>query len=96
MALIPRDEEFLELFLDQAKCVQEAARLLTDLMDKFDDVEKRVKEIEFIEHRGDQLTHTLMQRLNKTFITPFDREDMHALGSGLDEDRKSTRLNSSH
>ena len=42
-------------------------------------------EIEFIEHRGDQLTHTLMQRLNKTFITPFDREDMHALGSGLDD-----------
>ena len=85
MAMIPRDEKFYELFLEQADCVHDASIKLVSLLEEFEDVQKRVTEIEFLEHRGDQLTHTVMMRLNKTFITPFDREDIHALSSALDD-----------
>jgi predicted phosphate transport protein (TIGR00153 family) len=83
--LIPHDEKFFELFTEQAENIREAAQRLVDLFEEFRDVEKRVAEIKFIEHKGDQLTHGLMMKLNRTFITPFDREDIHALGSALDD-----------
>ncbi len=83
--LIPRDEKFYDLFREQAELVREAAQKLAELFNDFTDVEKRVTEIEFIEHRGDQLTHTVMTKLNKTFITPIDREDIHSLSSALDD-----------
>ena len=85
MRLIPRDEQFYDLFQQQAENIHEAAKKLTALFHDFQDVEKRVTEIKFVEHRGDQLTHGLMKRLNKTFITPFDREDIHALSAALDD-----------
>jgi predicted phosphate transport protein (TIGR00153 family) len=83
--LIPRDEKFYDLFREQAENIYEAAKKLVALFQEFQDVEKRVMEIKFVEHRGDQLTHSLMMKLNKTFITPFDREDIHSLGSALDD-----------
>src|SRR3989304_2695227 len=85
MPLIPRDEKFYELFQQQAENIHDAAKKLTALFHDFQDVEKRVTEIKFVEHRGDRLTHGLMMRLNKTFITPMDREDIHALSSALDD-----------
>ncbi len=85
MRLIPRDEKFFDLFTEQAENIREAAQLLVQLFENFKDVEKRVTEINFIEHKGDQLTHGLMMKLNKTFITPIDREDIHSLGSALDD-----------
>ena len=85
MGLIPRDEKFYELFREQAEIVEEAAAKLESLLNDFQDVHRQVREIEFAEHRGDQLTHTVMMRLNKTFITPFDREDIHELSSALDD-----------
>jgi len=83
--LIPHDVKFFDLFTEQAENIREAAQKLVDLFEEFHDVEKRVAEIKFIEHKGDQLTHGLMMKLNKTFITPIDREDIHALGSALDD-----------
>ncbi len=85
MRLIPRDEKFDELFREQANNILKAAQLLVALYEDFQEVEKRVAEIKFLEHKGDQLTHELMMKLNRTFITPFDREDIHALGSALDD-----------
>ena len=85
MQLIPHDEKFFELFNEQAENIRAAAQKLVELFEEFSDIEKRVAEIKFIEHKGDQLTHGLMMKLNKTFITPFDREDIHALGSALDD-----------
>ena len=85
MQLIPRDEKFYELFHEQAENIHAAAQKLASLLSDFQDVEKRVTEIKFVEHRGDQLTHDLMMRLNKTFLTPFDREDIYTLGSALDD-----------
>ena len=85
MQLIPRDQKFYELFREQAANIVEAAEKLAALFDNYVDVERRVTEIKFVEHKGDQLTHGLIQRLNQTFITPFDREDIHKLSSTLDD-----------
>ena len=85
MHLIPRDEKFYELFREQAENIHKAAHLLVSLFDDYKDVERQVAEIKFLEHKGDQLTHELMMKLNKTFITPIDREDIHSLGSALDD-----------
>lgn len=85
MQLIPRDEKFYCLFDEQAQNIHKAAKLLEALFENYQDVEKQVSEIKFLEHQGDQITHTLMKKLNRTFITPFDREDIHALGSALDD-----------
>jgi len=83
--LIPRDEKFYGLFREQAENIHKAAQLLVALFEDFHDIDKQVSEIKFVEHKGDQITHALMMKLNKTFITPFDREDIHALGSALDD-----------
>lgn len=85
MRLIPRDEKFYDLFQEQARIIHEAAQKLVALFEAQQDFEKRVAEIKYLEHKGDQLTHELMMKLNRTFITPFDREDIHALGSALDD-----------
>ncbi|HEV2493164.1 MAG TPA: DUF47 family protein [Terriglobia bacterium] len=85
MPLIPRDGKFYDVFREQAENIHEAAQKLVALLENFQDVEKSVTEIKFVEHKGDQLVHGLMMKLNKTFITPFDREDIHALGSALDD-----------
>jgi hypothetical protein len=83
--LIPRDEKFYELFRQQAENIHQAAMLLVALFDNFQEIEKHISEIRFLEHKGDQIVHNLMMKLNRTFITPFDREDIHALGSALDD-----------
>ena len=85
MQLIPRDEKFYGLFNEQAENIHKAAKMLVALFDNFQEVEKQVSEIKFLEHKGDQLTHALIKKLNRTFITPFDREDIHALSSALDD-----------
>jgi len=83
--LIPRDGKFYDLFNEQAKNIYQAAQELVILFRDFKDVEKRVAEIKVAEHRGDQITRSVMTKLNQTFITPFDREDIHALSSALDD-----------
>ena len=85
MRLIPRDVKFYDLFREQAENIHQAAQMLVGLFENFKDVEKHVAEIKFLEHKGDQLTHELMMKLNQTFITPIDREDIHSLCSALDD-----------
>ena len=85
MRLIPRNEKFYDLFREQAQNISLAAQKLAALCENFQDVEKQVADIKFLEHKGDELTHELMMKLNRTFITPMDREDIHALGSALDD-----------
>ncbi|MBZ5544504.1 MAG: DUF47 family protein [Acidobacteriia bacterium] len=85
MQLIPRGVKFYDLFREQAENIHQAAQMLVGLFEDFKDVEKHVAEIKFLEHKGDQLTHELMMKLNQTFITPMDREDIHSLGSALDD-----------
>jgi predicted phosphate transport protein (TIGR00153 family) len=84
--LLPRDERFFELFTSVAEMNVEAANALLELLKA--PVEKRtyiVETIKRLEHQADQVTHELVTRLNKSFITPLDREDIHMLASRLDD-----------
>lgn len=83
--LIPRDTKFFDLFADMAANMGQGARLLKRTLDDFQDVDARVRELKEIEHRGDEMTHNILTKLNQTFITPFDREDIHRLASSLDD-----------
>src|SRR5216684_880569 len=85
MRLIPREMRFFELFVDLAIAIQEASRALVEMLDKMDDMEARAEKIRDLEHHGDNITHEIFTKLNQTFITPFDREDIHALSSHLDD-----------
>ena len=84
--LIPREERFFDMFVEDAANVLSAARhLLEEMLRTYDDVEQRAKELFAMEHHGDELSHAIGSKLNTTFVTPFDREDIHALISGLDD-----------
>jgi len=83
--LIPKEEMFFELFREMGIIILSAAVRLKALMDDYTDVPSALQEIKEIEHQGDLLTHEIIYKLNKSFITPFDREDIHALASALDD-----------
>ena len=83
--LIPREEAFLELFKQAAHNMIEGSRLLKDMMDNFQSPVEQAKRIKEVEHVGDGITHDIALRLNQTFITPIDREDIHDLASALDD-----------
>jgi uncharacterized protein len=93
--LVPRDDGFYPLFNEAAENVAECARRFRDLLDLFTDdpaaltgtrdLEKLVNLVADCERRGDELTRTILRRLNSSFVTPFDREDIHALTEELDD-----------
>src|ERR1700693_6120904 len=83
--LMPRETKFFEIFENMASNVTEGARVLLQILQTFENVEGGVQRIKEIEHRGDDMTHAVMTKLNQTFITPFDREDIHRLASALDD-----------
>ena len=85
MRLIPRDVSFFALFAQTSENLIACARVLVDLFAHYDNVEEKIREIRRIEHVGDGLTHGIMTKLNQTFITPFDREDIHRLASSIDD-----------
>jgi predicted phosphate transport protein (TIGR00153 family) len=81
----PKDENFFDLFKRQAAVVREGCEQLHEMMTKFDNIEERAKRLKDVEHQGDLITHEIFERLNRTFITPLEREDIHDLASGLDD-----------
>jgi uncharacterized protein len=83
--LVPTDDKFFDLFSEAAENVAESARRLKELFDNFDDLPGRHQRIIECEQRGDEITTAIFNRLNTTFITPFDREDIHALAEELDD-----------
>ena len=85
LRIFPREESYFDLFDAVAANVAESARLLLDMVEDFVDPEMKAKRLVECEHEGDQLTHAILSRLNQTFITPFDREDIYALVAGLDD-----------
>ncbi|HYF38993.1 MAG TPA: DUF47 family protein [Gemmatimonadales bacterium] len=86
MRLLPRDEKFFDLFSTVANFSVDAAKLQVDLL-KADPVRRRaiVDAIKRLEHQADQVTHEVVTRLDRVFITPLDREDIHLLASRLDD-----------
>ena len=83
--VIPRGSDFYELFERAAGGVADGASLLAKLLNDFDDPETAHAEIRQLEHEGDETTHQILRELNTSFVTPFDREDIHQLASGLDD-----------
>jgi predicted phosphate transport protein (TIGR00153 family) len=85
LRLIPRDQRFFDLFVEDAANVLGGARLLEAMLRTYDQPEARAAEIRAAEHRGDEISHEIGHRLEATFVTPFDREDIYALISALDD-----------
>jgi uncharacterized protein len=85
LRIFPREESYFDLFDEVADNIAHASGLLLDLVEDFVDPEMKAKRLVESEHEGDRLTHAILSRLNSTFITPFDREDIHALAGQLDD-----------
>jgi uncharacterized protein len=83
--LLPREEKYFDLFNRVAQQLNTCAQLQQKLFDDFDNRVEYANQIKQIEHVCDELTHDIVKRLNQTFITPIDREDIHALATGLDD-----------
>jgi predicted phosphate transport protein (TIGR00153 family) len=82
---IPREEKFFGLFEEGARNMVKAAQRLKQLVDAWENVEVTVSEITELEHEGDRITHQIMEQLHRTFVTPFDREDIALLAHSLDD-----------
>ncbi len=83
--LFPRDPAFFEMFNEAARNMVTGSRLLKEMMESYYDVERHAREIKRVESAGDAITHTIIRKLNQTFITPIDREDIYALASDIDD-----------
>ena len=83
--LMPQEETFFVLFQKQAENIVSGASTFTRMLEHFSDVPEQVTKIKAIEHAGDEITHQIFRKLNQTFITPFDREDIHELGGTMDD-----------
>jgi predicted phosphate transport protein (TIGR00153 family) len=85
LKFIPREKAFFEKFTRGAENLVEGATLLKRMVDDFSDPKASFDAIVDAEHRGDAITHDIINTLNSTFVTPLDREDIHALASGIDD-----------
>jgi len=83
---LPREDQYFDLFTQMTLYISEAARTLVEMLsDKQADFEEYSKRIKSLEHACDELTHNVATRLNRSFITPFDREDIYMMSSALDD-----------
>ena len=83
--LMPRDDKFFDLFEVSAKNMVRAAESLKDMIYSWECFDEKLEEMTRIEHQGDTITHEIMFQLNRSFITPFDREDIGLLAHSLDD-----------
>lgn len=83
--LIPKEEQFFKLYKEMTLNIIDGAVLLKDMLDNFAEPAESQRRIKDIEHKGDAITHSIIKKLNKTFITPMDREDIYALAAKLDD-----------
>jgi len=83
--LIPREEKFYENFISMADQVKVGALLLAEMFASERPDAAKAQQIKEVEHKCDFLTHEIIQRLNKTFVTPIDREDIHSLAQSIDD-----------
>lgn len=85
MRILPRDEKFYDMFTELAKRLTGSANLLHELFQSPADLDSKVSQIKGLEHEADNITHDIIDRIDRTFVTPFDREDIHELASELDD-----------
>src|SRR3954452_1816300 len=81
----PKEREFFDLFEEAGANAVRAAGLLERLLQEWPEHGELQRDVIVCEHEGDRITHDIIQRLNQTFVTPFDREDIIALASGIDD-----------
>lgn len=82
---LPRNERFFDYFAQAAQVADQTARALLELVEHFSDVERKVRAIRDLEHRGDEISRQVSQALTQTFVTPIDREDIIELSGRLDD-----------
>jgi predicted phosphate transport protein (TIGR00153 family) len=85
LRILPRDEKFYDMFTELATRLTASAILLHELFKSPGELDAKVFKIKELEHEADNLTHDIIDRIDRTFVTPFDREDIHALASELDD-----------
>jgi predicted phosphate transport protein (TIGR00153 family) len=85
LRIVQGERSFFDLFERMADKVRQGADELLGLLQNYDQVDRRAGLVLDIEHEGDEITHEIVRRLNTTFVTPFDREDIHLLASSLDD-----------
>ena len=85
LPLIPREEKFFDMFVEDASNVLAAARTLESFFATYGDRERIAAQLRDLEHRGDQISHEIGHKLESTFVTPFDRDDMYRLAGALDD-----------
>ena len=85
LRIVPSEGTFFDLFEQMGDKVQQGADSLLDLLTNYTDLDRKAGRVLDIEHEGDEITHEIIRRLNTTFVTPFDREDIHHLASNLDD-----------
>ena len=85
MRILPRDEKFYDMFTALAERLTASATLLHELFKSPGELDSKVATIKGLEHEADNITHDIIDRIDRTFVTPFDREDIHALASELDD-----------
>jgi predicted phosphate transport protein (TIGR00153 family) len=85
LSLMPREQKFFDLFEESARNINESARALKEMVDTWQFIDSWVAEITEMEHRGDTITHQVISLLHRTFVTPFDREDIALLAHTMDD-----------
>ena len=85
LSFLPREDRFFFLLHQSTQNIQQVARRLQDLMENFENVPAKVREIKELEELGDQIIHDITHSLHRTFVTPIDREDIMALAGSLDD-----------
>ncbi len=83
--LTPQKREFFELFTQASANARDIARALVEMLEEWPDGREKLRDIRELEHEGDRLTHEVINLLNRTFVTPFDRDDMYQLASVIDD-----------
>jgi predicted phosphate transport protein (TIGR00153 family) len=83
--IIPKEEKFSDYFEQAARNILRGAETLKTMMDLYLHPEQSASKLKDLEHEGDRITHEIIKKLNQTFITPFDREDIYSLTSALDD-----------
>lgn len=88
--LVPKEEKFFEMLAEQSENAFEGAKELKNFVNNYDKFERNERKskaqiIKTIEHKGDEITHKIIERLDKTFITPIDKEDIHQMAVLLDD-----------
>jgi predicted phosphate transport protein (TIGR00153 family) len=85
LPFLPREHKFFDLFEESARNIIKASQALKDMIDTWQFIDSRVAEITELEHEGDSITHQVISLLHRTFVTPFDREDIAELAHTMDD-----------